>query len=174
MAKQTTKRTTKKATTRPRAAATRATKVKAQGVTPFLWFEKGAEEAARFYVSLLQGSKLVHADPMSVEFDLGGQRFLALNGGPAFKPTPAFSIFVLVRTQEEVDALWTALTVDGGKESMCGWLEDRYGVSWQIIPERLLKLIRHKDRAKAERATQAMLKMQKIDIATLEQAAKGK
>lgn len=156
-----------------RAPAKPASKTAVESLTPFLWFEKGAEEAARFYVSLFPRSRVVDANPMSVEFVLAGQRFSALNGGPSYKLTPAFSIFVTVKGQKEVDALWSALTADGGEESRCGWLVDRFGMSWQIIPKRLPQLLFHKDPKVAQRATASMLKMRKIDVATLEKAAKG-
>jgi len=146
-----------------------ATKVKVQGITPFLWFEKDAEKAARFYVSLFQGSKIHSASPMSVEFSLAGQEFYALNGGPYYKLTPAYSMFVRVKTQKEVDRLWEALT-KGGEESQCGWLVDKFGLSWQIIPDRLTELLSHKDPKVAQLATQAMMKMQRIDIAALDAA----
>lgn len=161
----------------PKAAKARASgaprKIEVDAVTPFLWFEKGAEEAARFYVSLFRGSRLTRTSPMSVEFNLAGTDFYALNGGPSYKLTPAFSFFVSVDTQADVDALWETLTADGGEESMCGWLVDRFGVSWQIIPKRLPQLLFHKDPKVAQRATRAMLQMRKIDIAALEKAAKG-
>ncbi|HEX2021501.1 MAG TPA: VOC family protein [Candidatus Thermoplasmatota archaeon] len=159
------------AKTAKRARAPRKTsKVAVEGVTPFLWFEKDAEEAARFYVSVFQGSRIVSASPMSVEFNLAGQDFYALNGGPTYKLTPAYSMFVRVKGQEEVDRLWETLT-EGGEPSMCGWLVDRFGLSWQIIPERLPQLLFHKDPEVARRATQAMLRMTKIDVAALEEAA---
>lgn len=107
---------------------------------------------------------------MMVVFELEGQRFMALNGGPKFKFTEAISLYVDCQTQEEVDSLWNKLTSGGGSESMCGWLKDKYGLSWQIIPNQLIKLISDKDPAKAQRAMQAMLKMRKIDIRGLEEA----
>lgn len=162
----------KKPASRSSNASTGAVKV--NGVSPFLWFNKGAEDAARFYVTLIKGSRIVKTNPMGCTFLLGGQRFEALNGGPHYQLTPAFSIYVSVNTQDEVDALWSKLTADGGQESMCGWLVDRFGVSWQIIPRRLEQLLFHKDRAKAQRATDAMLKMQKIIISDLESAIKTK
>ncbi len=146
-----------------------ANKIAVQGITPFLWFDKDAEEAARYYVSIFKNSKVVSATPMSVEFNLAGQDFYALNGGPTYKLTPAFSMFVLVKTQKEVDHLWKTLT-KGGEESMCGWLVDKFGVSWQIIPERLTELLGHKDPEVAGAAAQAMFKMRKIDISDLDAA----
>lgn len=145
-------------------------KIKVEGVTPFLWFDKDAVRAAEFYVSLLQGSRIVSANPMGCEFELAGQRFMALNGGPTYRLTPAFSLFVSVETQAQVDELWSRLTADGGAEDRCGWLVDKFGVSWQIIPDRLTDLLHHKDPDVAQAALQAMLKMQKIDIAALDAA----
>lgn len=165
-----TKTMTKKSSKTKAKAKTGAVRV--NSVTPFLWYDKDAEEAARFYVSLIQGSKVVSATPMSVEFKLAGQDFYALNGGPIYKPTPAFSIFVSVDTQDQVDRLWAALTAEG-KADRCGWLVDKYGVSWQIIPKRLTQLLFHRDPKVAQRATEAMLKMDKIDITALNAAANG-
>lgn len=156
-----------------KAPAKRPAKIAVQGITPFLWFDDDAEEAARFYVSIFKGSKIVSATPMSVEFNLAGQDFYALNGGPTYKLTPAFSMFVRVKTQKEVDYLWETLS-KGGEKSMCGWLVDKFGLSWQIIPTRLPELLGHKDPEVAQRAMQAMLKMRKIDIAALENAARGR
>ena len=159
--------------TKPRASAAKSpTRIAVQGITPFLWFDDDAEEAARFYVSIFKGSRILSASPMSVEFNLAGQDFYALNGGPAYKLTPAFSMFVSVKTQEDVDRLWETLT-KGGQESRCGWLVDKFGLSWQIIPARLPQLLGHKDPEVAQRAMQAMLKMTKIDIAALDEAARG-
>ncbi|HUR67983.1 MAG TPA: VOC family protein [Candidatus Thermoplasmatota archaeon] len=167
-----TKTVTKGAKRTAKRPSSKIVKTKVVGVTPFLWFDKDAEKAARFYVSLLEGSKVVSATPMSVEFTLAGQDFYALNGGPTYELTPAFSFFVVVKTQAEVDRLWDALTADGGKESRCGWLVDRFGVSWQIIPQRLTQLLSHKE-AKVQRASfAAMMTMGKIDIAALDAAAK--
>ena len=163
-----------------------------QTITPFLWFEHQAEEAANLYVSVFSGrpgdaelgdSKIVEvarygeAGPgtpgsaMTVSFQLEGQAFTALNGGPEFAFTEAVSFLVHCDTQKEVDHFWDALTADGGEESQCGWLKDRYGLSWQIVPGRLMELLGDPDPGRAQRAMQAMLQMQKIDIATLEQAA---
>lgn len=162
-----------KATKKPRSASpNKAARVSVEAVTPFLWFEKDAEAAARFYVSIFRASKILRATPMSVEFTLAGREFYALNGGPHYKLTPAYSMFVSVKTQDEVDRLWATLT-EGGEESMCGWLVDKFGVSWQIIPKRLEALLGHKDPNVAKRAAGAMFKMRKIDIAALERAVKG-
>lgn len=170
-------RAAKASATKGRAAKASATKpparVKVESVTPFLWFDDDAEEAARFYVSLFAGSRILRSDPMSVEFNLAGQDVYALNGGDVYQHTPAFSMFVSVETQEDVDRLWDALIAGGGRPDRCGWLVDRFGLSWQIIPRRLVQLLRHKDPKVARRATDAMLKMEKIDVAALNAAAKG-
>lgn len=154
-------------------------------IRPFLWFDSKAEEAARFYCSLFKGSKVVNiarypegapapkGSVMTVTFQLLGQEFIALNGGPHYLPTPAFSMFVLCDTQKQVDTLWTKLT-DGGQEVQCGWLTDRYGISWQIIPKLLNKLMQSKDAEKSKRAVQAMMRMKKLDIDALKRAYDGK
>lgn len=152
----------------------RGAKVKANRVTPFLGFEKDAEQAARFYVSLFQGSRVTGTNPMSCSFNLAGTDFIAFNGGPDLELNPAYSMFVEVTTQAEVDKLWDALTADGGGESRCGWLVDKHGLSWQVIPKRLPQLLYHKDPQVAQRAKQAMLKMRKTDVAELEAAARGR
>jgi predicted 3-demethylubiquinone-9 3-methyltransferase (glyoxalase superfamily) len=145
-----------------------------------LWFEKDGVKAAEYYVSLLPWSAIdaVHehgnaADPMIVEFTLHGAPMMILTAGPHYKLSPAASIAVLTEDQDETDRLWTKLIADGGQENMCGWLTDRYGVSWQIVPETLPRLLGHPDRATAARARDAMMGMKKIDIAALEAAAKG-
>lgn len=145
-------------------------KVKVQGVTPFLWFEKDAVRAAEFYASVFQGAKVVSTNPMGCEFEIAGQRIMALNGGPVYELTPAFSLYVRVKTQAQVDELWKRLTSGGGREDRCGWLVDKFGVSWQIIPDRLTELLFHEDPRVAQAATDAMLKMQKIEIAALDAA----
>lgn len=156
-----------------------------QKITPFLWFDGQAEEAADFYVSVFPNSKIKEvsrypeAGPgkpgsvMVVAFELDGVAFTALNGGPTSKFTEAVSFVVDCGSQEEVDHYWEKLTADGGSPSQCGWLKDKYGLSWQITPRRLMELVQDSDRAKASRVFEAMLKMQKIDIAKLEEAAKG-
>ncbi|HSJ49960.1 MAG TPA: VOC family protein [Actinomycetota bacterium] len=161
-----------------------------QKITPYLWFDHQAEEAAEFYVSVfntvrpsaeakvLEVARYGEAGPgepgsaMIVTFELDGMRFTALNGGPQFSFTEAVSFLVSCDSQEEVDGFWNALT-DGGEESMCGWLKDRYGLSWQIIPNRLMELLGDPDPGRAQRATQAMLQMRKIDIGELERAAEA-
>jgi predicted 3-demethylubiquinone-9 3-methyltransferase (glyoxalase superfamily) len=152
-----------------------------QKITPFLWFDGKAEEAMNFYVSIFKNSKIgrvsryTDAGPgpkgsvMSATFVLEGQEFYALNGGPQFKFTPAISLFVNCETQQEVDDLWNKLS-EGGREDQCGWLQDKYGLSWQLIPTALGKMLGDKDAAKASRVMQAMLKMKKIDIKGLQQA----
>jgi predicted 3-demethylubiquinone-9 3-methyltransferase (glyoxalase superfamily) len=156
-----------------------------QKITPFLWFDGNAEEAANFYISIFKNSKMGKisrygdAGPgpkgsvMSVTFQVDGQEFFALNGGPQFKFTPAISFFVNCETQQEVDELWEKLSA-GGRTDRCGWLQDKFGVSWQIIPTVLGQLLGDKDPQRAKRAMQAMLQMTKIDGKALQQAAEGK
>ena len=151
----------------------------AQKITPFLWFDDQAEEAMRFYVSIFPDSKIGDVmrhdgKVMTATFHLAGQEFMVLNGGPQFKFNEAISLFVRCETQAEVDRLWAKLTADGGEESMCGWLKDKYGLSWQIIPNRLGELLGDEDPERSGRAMQAMLGMRKIDIAGLEKAAAGR
>ena len=147
-----------------------------QKITPFLWFDDQAEEAMSFYVSVFKNSKVLSVSPgpngkaFSVTFELDGQEFMALNAGPQFKFTEAISFFVNCQTQEEVDELWEKLTADGGEESRCGWLKDKYGLSWQIIPAALGELLGDPDPAKSQRVMQAMLQMNKIEIEGLRQA----
>lgn len=151
-----------------------------QKITTFLWFDSQAEAAMQFYVSIFKNSKIVSTMPgpdgkvLTGTFELEGQRFMALNGGPQFKFTEAISLFVNVETQAELDDLWKKLTAGGGSESMCGWLKDKYGLSWQIVPAVLGKLFGDTDRVKAGRAVQAMLQMKKLDIAKLQAAFDGK
>jgi predicted 3-demethylubiquinone-9 3-methyltransferase (glyoxalase superfamily) len=142
-----------------------------QKVTPFLWFEGNALEAAEFYVSIFKNSKVISASPMTVRLELEGQELMILNGGPHFKLTPAASLFVHCETQSEIDDLWTKLTADGGADSKCGWLVDKYGLSWQLVPSILGTLLADPDKAKSQRVMAAMLKMNKLEIAILEQAA---
>jgi predicted 3-demethylubiquinone-9 3-methyltransferase (glyoxalase superfamily) len=157
-----------------------------QKIRPCLWYDGDAEEAANFYVSLLPDSRVTNvqrspADNPSmkeggvlvVEFTLAGQDYIGLNGGPHFKFNEAISLQVMTDDQAETDRLWDALTANGGEESQCGWLKDRWGLSWQISPKRLLELVGDKDPDRARRAMEAMLKMRKIDIATIERAADG-
>jgi predicted 3-demethylubiquinone-9 3-methyltransferase (glyoxalase superfamily) len=147
-----------------------------QKITPFLWFNGQAEEAINFYISIFKNSKIVgisragnNGPVVSGTFILEGQEFFALNGGPQFTFTPAISLFVNCETQQEVDDLWEKLST-GGEKSRCGWLKDKFGLSWQIIPSILGKLMRDKDPEKAKRVHQAMMKMNKLDIQALQQA----
>lgn len=153
-----------------------------QKITPCLWFDTQAEDAANFYVSVFKNSKITEisrygdAGPrpkgmvLTVAFELDGQPFTALNGGPQFKFSEAVSFQISCETQDEIDHYWNRL-VEGGAESMCGWLKDKFGLSWQVVPKRLIELITSSDAAKAKRVTEAMFKMKKIDIATLDRAA---
>ena len=140
-----------------------------QKITPFLWFDIQALEAAKFYGTIFKNSKILNASPMVVTFELEGQKFMALNGGPQFKFTEAFSLFVECETQEEVDELWEKLSA-GGAKSQCGWLKDKYGLSWQVIPSILMKLMSDPDPVKSGRVMQAILKMSKIEIELLQEA----
>lgn len=154
-------------------------------ITPFLWFDTQAEEAARFYVSLFEDSKIVaiarygEAGPgpkgsvMTVSFQLAGQRFIALNAGPRYKFTEAISFAVSCDTQKEIDGFWKKLA-EGGEQEQCGWLKDRYGLSWQIIPTVMGEMLGDPDPEKARRVMQAMLEMQKIDIKKLQKAYEGR
>jgi predicted 3-demethylubiquinone-9 3-methyltransferase (glyoxalase superfamily) len=153
-----------------------------QKITPFLWFNGNAEEAVHFYVSIFKNSRIVsisrygEAGPgpkgsvMSAIFELEGQTFYALNGGPQFTFTPAISLFVNCETQKEVDELWNKLIAGGGSGQRCGWLQDKYGLSWQIIPTVLGKMLQDKDPVKSKRVMEAMLQMDKIDIRRLQDA----
>lgn len=155
-----------------------------QKITPFLWFDNNAEEAAELYVSIFKDSRILsvsrygEAGPgpagsaMSVTFELEGQQFMALNGGPQYKFTEAISLFVHCTTQEEVDDLWERLSA-GGEEGPCGWLKDRYGLSWQIVPSVLGEWLGDEDAERAKRVMQAMLQMKKLDIQRLKQAYKS-
>jgi predicted 3-demethylubiquinone-9 3-methyltransferase (glyoxalase superfamily) len=157
-----------------------------QKITPFLWFDNQAEEAVNFYISIFRNSKVVNVarygedsakvsgrsqgSVMTVAFELDGQPFVALNGGPVFTFSPAISFIVDCQTQQEVDHLWEKLSA-GGEQQQCGWLRDKYGVTWQIVPSVLGELMSDPDPAKAQRVMQAMLQMHKLDIAALQQAA---
>lgn len=154
-----------------------------QKITPFLWFDTQADEAARFYTSVFKNSKILNVSRygdsgpgpkgsvMVVNFQIAGQELTALNGGPRFKFSEAFSFVVNCENQREIDEYWSKLTADGGQESMCGWLKDKFGFSWQIVPTELGKLMTHKDPQKANRVMEALLKMRKLDIAALKAAA---
>lgn len=154
-------------------------------ITPFLWFNDNAEDAANFYASIFKNSKVMNVSrygegspfpagtAMIVNFQLDGRDYMALNGGPEFKFTEAFSLFVSVETQEEVDDLWQKLSA-GGEEVQCGWLKDKFGLSWQIVPRVLIELVQDPDREKSKRVMQAMMQMTKIDIAGLQRADHGR
>ena len=157
-----------------------------QKITPFLWFDNQAEEAVKFYVSVFKNSKvkgMTHytgeepsgqkGSVMTVSFELDGQEFVALNGGPRFKFTEAVSFVINCETQEEIDYYWEKLTSGGGEEVQCGWLKDKYGMSWQIVPTILAELVDEKDPAKSERVMKALMQMKKLDIGKLEEAANG-
>ena len=160
-----------------------------QKITPFLWFDGQAEDAVEFYTSVFKNSKIGRilryteeaaenagrpvGSVLTIEFEIEDQKFVALNGGPLFKFNESVSFVINCETQEEVDYFWDKLTADGGEESQCGWLKDKYGLSWQIAPVALLRMISDKDSAKATRAMQAMMTMKKIDIAAIEKAHAG-
>lgn len=158
-----------------------------QKITPFLWFDGQAEDAARFYVSVFRNSKILATthypegvpvpmkagSVMTVQFVLDGMEILALNGGPEYKFSPAISLVVHCDTQQEVDDLWRKLT-DGGTEVECGWLTDRYGLSWQIVPKEFIAMLGGPDKAATKRAVAAMLTMKKLDIAALRKAYEGR
>lgn len=153
-----------------------------QTITPFLWFDGKAEEAIKLYTSIFKNSKIVNISywdegspfpkdqVMTAVFELDGQTFYAFDAGPQFKFTEAISFYVNCETQEEVDYYWNKLTTNGGQESMCGWLKDKFGISWQIIPSILPRLLNDNDKSKAGKAMQAMMQMKKIDIAALKKA----
>jgi predicted 3-demethylubiquinone-9 3-methyltransferase (glyoxalase superfamily) len=155
------------------------------GITPNLWFDTEAEEAAEFYTSLFPNSRIVtvsrytDAGPrpagevMTVDFEVNGQRFTAINGGPEFKFDEAVSFLITVDDQEELDRCWDALTADGGSAGPCGWCKDRFGLSWQVVPDGMEELFSDPDKGRAERAMRAMLQMRKLDIAALREAADG-
>jgi predicted 3-demethylubiquinone-9 3-methyltransferase (glyoxalase superfamily) len=163
-----------------------------QKITPFLWFKDNAEEAAKFYTSIFKNSKIGRilryseevakvsqsgqpaGSVLTIEFEIEGQKFVALNGGPEFKFNESISFVVNCETQKEVDYFWEKLTADGGEESQCGWLRDKFGVSWQVTPTVLIDMLHDKDSEKAQRAMKAMLQMQKIDIEKLEAAYRAK
>jgi len=147
-------------------------------ITPFLWFDTQAEEAMNAYVSIFKRSKVISVNRaqgkvMSVQFELEGQAFMALNAGPQFKFTEAISFFVACGTQQEIDELWAKLIADGGAPSRCGWLKDKFGLSWQIIPNTLGPMLSDKDPARSTRVMNAMLQMDKLDLARLQRAYDG-
>jgi len=147
-------------------------------ITPFLWFDTQAEEAMNFYAGVFKRSKVLSVNRaqgkvMSVEFELGGQKFMALNAGPMYKFTEAVSFFVACETQAEIDDLWDALTAEGGSPSRCGWLKDKFGLSWQIIPTALGRMLNDTDPGRAGRVMNAMLQMNKLDVGQLRRAYDG-
>lgn len=156
-----------------------------QKITPFLWFDANAEEAARFYVSVFEDSKVLgvsrygEAGPgpkgsvMTVRFQLAGQEFVALNGGPQFEFNESVSFVVNCETQAEVDEYWAKLTAGGGQEVECGWVKDRFGLSWQVVPTALWRMMQDPDPVRADRVMQALLQMRKLDLAQLERAHRG-
>ena len=156
-----------------------------QKIMPCLWFDTQALEAAKFYASIFKRSKvgdvtyygegapMPEGTVLTVEFKLEGQSFLALNGGPVYKHTPALSLMVDCADQKEIDALWAKLTAGGGEPGPCGWLTDKYGVSWQIVPRFMMKAIKDKNRARTKRVMDAMMQMGKLDLAALQKAYKG-
>lgn len=157
---------------------------RSQKITTFLWFDNNAEEAAKFYVSVFKNSKILNttrygeAGPgpkgtvMTIDFELDGQRFTGLNGGPQFKFTEAISLVVHCKTQEEVDYFWEKLS-EGGEKVECGWLKDKFGLFWQVTPDILLELLQDSDTQKSQRVMKAMMQMKKIDIEGLKRAAQG-
>ncbi|WP_118950938.1 VOC family protein [Taibaiella helva] len=149
-----------------------------QKIVTFLWFNDQAEEAMNLYTNLFNDSKILSVNRMgekvlTATFELAGQQFIALNGGPQFPFTEAVSLFIKCDSQEEVDFFWNKLTADGGQEGRCGWLKDKFGLSWQVVPTRMGELLGDPDPARAGRAMQAMMQMNKLDIAALEKAANG-
>ena len=158
-------------------------------ITPFLWYDNNAEEAANFYLTVFENSKINKTtryddesskaagrpagSVMTIEFELDGQKFVAINGGPHFKFTEAVSFVIECENQEKVDYFWEKLSAGGGQESQCGWLKDKFGLSWQVVPTVLTKLLKDKDPQKSKRVMEAMLQMKKIDIQTLKQAHEG-
>ncbi len=159
-----------------------------QKITPFLWFDHQAENAVKFYTAIFKNSKVGRilrygeeaakisstgrpvGSVLTIEFEMEGQKFVALNGGPLFKFNESISFVVNCETQEEVDYFWEKLTADGGQESQCGWLKDKFGLSWQVVPTVLIDMLHDKDSKKSERVTAAMLQMKKIDINKLKEA----
>jgi len=142
--------------------------MKIQKITPFLWFESGAEEAGKYYTTVFKNSKIISSHPMVTTLELEGLQIMILNGGPHFKLNESFSLYISCENQEEIDYFWNKLTSDGGKESMCGWLVDKYGVSWQVVPAVLGKLMSNPE--KSGKVMEAFMKMKKFDIKKLEEA----
>ena len=153
--------------------------LKAQKIVPCLWFDKEAEAAANLYVSIFKNSRILSTTRyaagavMTVDFELEGQKFLGLNGGPQFKFSEAISFQVFCDTQAEIDYFWDKLTADGGRESQCGWLKDKFGLSWQVVPTALVEMLKGADAAGAQRVTKAFMQMKKFDIEALKKAYNG-
>lgn len=147
--------------------------LQASKITPCLWFNNNAGDAVRFYTSVFKNSKIIQVNPFVSTFELEGLKIMVINGGPEYSLNEAFSFFVSCADQQEVDYYWQALLADGGKENRCGWLKDKFGVSWQIVPVILDELMSNPDTEKVQRVTQAMLKMIKLDIEGLKQAYNG-
>lgn len=143
-----------------------------QKITPCLWFDKNGKEAAAFYCSLFPNSKIISTTPLITEFLLSGQKFMTLNGGPKFQFTEAISLMVNCDDQAEVDFFWEKLTENGGEESMCGWLKDKYGLSWQIVPKQLMTIMSSGTQEQQKRAMDAFSIMRKLNMATIEKAFK--
>jgi predicted 3-demethylubiquinone-9 3-methyltransferase (glyoxalase superfamily) len=174
-----------KGSTKPKSAPARKIKT-GRKITPFLWFDGQAEEAANFYTSIFDNSRILDVarygevgpgekgSVMTVSFELEGQKFVGLNGGPHYKFTPAISFYISCQTQEEVDYFWNRLLEGGGKPNQCGWLSDKFGVSWQVVPDVLIEYLQDEDRERAQRVMQAMLQMVKIDINELKEAFEQK
>ena len=154
--------------------------LKAQKIVPCLWFDTEAEAAANLYISIFKNSRILNkshyesGSVMTVVFELEGQRFLGLNGGPHFKFGEAISFQVFCETQEEIDYFWNKLTADGGKENQCGWLKDKFCLSWQVVPTALMEMMTDSDAKKVQRVTKAFMQMTKFDIAKLKQAYEGR
>ena len=156
-----------------------------QKITPSLWFDMNAEEAANFYVDLFDDARILDVtrypegtpgpagEVMTVEWELNGQKFVGINGGPQFQFSEAVSFMISCKDQDEVDYYWDRLTADGGEEGQCGWLTDRFGLAWQVVPEGMDEVFNDPDPAKAERSMAAMMKMKKLDVAELRAAAEG-
>ncbi|MES2940001.1 MAG: VOC family protein [Pseudomonadota bacterium] len=144
----------------------------ASKIVPCLWFDGQGEEAARFYTGIFPDSRITHANPMTVAFELSGRSFTALNGGPMFKFNEAVSLQVMCDSQEEVDRYWDALSA-GGSEQQCGWLKDRFGLSWQVVPKGMIPLMTSGDAEKTQRTVAALMQMKKLDLAALQRAFDG-
>jgi predicted 3-demethylubiquinone-9 3-methyltransferase (glyoxalase superfamily) len=163
----------KRANASPWAHTTDSQDLRMTSITPFLWFDNNVPQAVAFYKSVFPNAKVENVNDFMATFELEGQRFNALNGGPKYSFNEAVSFFISVESQEQVDYFWSRLTADGGQEGNCGWLKDKFGLSWQVVPTALGRLLGDADRNKANRAMQAMLKMHKIIIADLEAAFAG-